>query len=155
MMLVQKYLMFKSLQELEAEHGVKHRISQHKISLNYDQIEAKDSDPLAQECRGLILTPVQGSIVTEAPLGETRILARPFDRFFNLGQEAAVPVGLDHPETRFYEKMDGCFLYNTKVNCWDGSTIKIGDIVSKNLSPTLIGMDENGNFPIRTQGFRY
>lgn len=105
--LVQKFLRDRSLAELEAEHGVKARVAGHKFSLNYDQIEAKDSDPLAQECRGLILTPVQGSIVTEAPLGDTRILARPFNRFFNLGQEAAADVDLDHPGTRFYEKMDG------------------------------------------------
>jgi T4 RnlA family RNA ligase len=108
--------MTKSLEDLEQEHGVKARVAGHKFSLNYDQIESREGDKLAQECRGLILTPVKreaASVPTDVPLGETRVLARPFNRFFNLGQGAAASVDLEHAETRFFEKMDGtlCILY--------------------------------------------
>lgn len=130
MPLVQKFLKEKSLQQLEIEHGVKARISQHKMSLNYDQIEAREDDPLAQECRGLILRPteLQGSIDVARPLGDTVVLARPFDRFFNYGQAAAAEVDFDHPATSFYEKMDGtlCIVYFDDVkNEWHVATRSI------------------------------
>lgn len=41
-------------------------------------------------------------------------------------------------------KLDGCFLYKTLIPTWDGSSVFIGDIVSKGLRPTLVGVDENG-----------
>lgn len=120
MLLVQQYLKDNSLEDLEKEHGVKARVHSHKFSLNYDQIEAQESDPLAQQCRGVILTPVElddGFVSVDRPLGDTKVLARPFDRFFNYGQAAAADVDLNHPETRFYEKMDGslCILYYDDV----------------------------------------
>ena len=91
MALVREFLLVKSLEDLEREHGVKARVHDHKFSLNYDQIESREDDPLAQECRGLILRPteLQGSIDVARPLGDTIVLARPFDRFFNYGQAAA------------------------------------------------------------------
>lgn len=55
---------------------------------------------------------------------------------------------LENESYEVYEKVDGCFLYSTKVNCWDGSTIKIGDIVNNKVNIAklqLIGMDRNGN----------
>ncbi len=63
MLLVQKYLETHSFANLAAEHGVYASFSKsgHKFSLNYDQIEAKESDPLAQECRGLILSALDGT----------------------------------------------------------------------------------------------
>jgi len=143
--LVQKFLRERSLAELEAEHGVKARVAGHKFSLNYDQIEAKDSDPLAQECRGLILTPVQGSIVTEAPLGETRILARPFNRFFNLGQEAAAPVDLDHPETCFYEKMDG-----TLTILYFDDVVEKWHVATRGVPEADLPIDGFGQYTFRT-----
>lgn len=146
LLLVQEYLKSHSLAELKLEHGVNHRVHNHKMSLNYDMIEAVDSNPLAKQCRGLILG-FSNSYVdpNKSPFGETVILARPFDRFFNYGQDAAASINFEAKDTRFYEKLDGCFLYNTKLNCWDGTTVKIGDVVKKGLNPTLIGMDKNGN----------
>jgi len=115
MLLVQEYLKTHSLEALDREHGIKARPCGHKFSLNYDMIEAKDDDLMAQECRGLILCLADDNAVLslDEPLGETRVLARPFDRFFNHGQGAAADVDLEHPDTRFYEKMDGtlCILY--------------------------------------------
>lgn len=116
MALVCEYLKVKSLRDLEVEHGIKSRVYDHKVSLNYDQIEAREDDPMAIQCRGLILRPaepVRGSIETNRALGETIVLARPFDRFFNYGQSSAAEVDFNHPATAFYEKMDGtlCIVY--------------------------------------------
>jgi len=116
MTLVQEYLKKHSLDDLELAHGVKARVCGHKFSLNYNQIESRDDDVLAQQCRGLILRvadPDSQVIVSDRPIGETVVLARPFDRFFNLGQAAAAEVDIDHPATSFYEKMDGtlCIVY--------------------------------------------
>ena len=134
MLHVQEYLKSgKTLEALKAEHGIKFHIHNKKISLSYDQIEAKESDPLAQQCRGLILRE-----------GTYEVVACPMFRFFNIEQKE-LAADVDYSSAVFEDKLDGCFLYNTKLNCWNGSTVKIGDVVSKKLKPTLIGMDENGN----------
>lgn len=114
MPLVRDFLKTKTLAELEAAHGVKSRIAGHKVSLNYSQIEATDSDPLSQQCRGLILRRAdKGLIDPDLPLGDSVTICRPFDRFFNLGQGAAAAVDFNHSDTRFFEKLDGtmCILY--------------------------------------------
>src|SRR5271165_4556749 len=66
MLLVQEYLLNHSFSDLIREHGVYASFSKsgHKFSLNYDQLEAKESDPLAQECRGLILAREDGATIT-------------------------------------------------------------------------------------------
>jgi len=110
---VQNYLLTHSLADLAREHGVYGRFSTQnplKLSLNYDQLEAKDNDVIACECRGLVLecqrVPQYGEVV-----GSTRILALPMHRFFNHGTGYAAPV--DFNNARFYEKLDGtcCILY--------------------------------------------
>lgn len=130
-MLVQRYLATRTFAELEAEHGVKSRIFRHKVSLNYSQLEARDDDRLAQECRGLILCRMDGqSIDADAIIGETRVLARPFDRFFNLGQGAAADMNFEDSGTRFYEKMDGtmCILYFDDVKSeWHVATRAVAE----------------------------
>jgi hypothetical protein len=131
-LLVQNYLRSgKTLENLKKEHGIKYHVYNGKVSLTYDQIDAKESDPLAQQCRGLILRQDSWDIV-----------ACPMFRFFNYGQEVCAPI--DWGSAVFEEKLDGCFLKNAKLNCWDGTCVKIGDVVDNKLSPTLIGMDENG-----------
>lgn len=146
-MLVQQYLLTHSLSDLETLHGVKARVCDrgHKVSLNYDQIEAKDEDPIAQECRGLILSPVLGSVQSVAPLGETIVLARPFQRFFNLGQGAAAPVDFDHPETRFYEKLDGTLTllyFDPVVSEWH--------VATRSVPEANLPIDGFGDFTFRT-----
>jgi len=115
MLLVQAFLRTGSLASLHVVHGVKHRISGHKASFNYDQINARDSDELAQQCRGLILATKDGSPFSPnaTSYGELVILARPFDRFFNLGAGAAADVPLTDPKTKIFEKLDGtlCIVY--------------------------------------------
>jgi hypothetical protein len=121
MLLVQQYLLNNSLLDLQKTRGVYARLSSsgHKFSLNYDQIEAKESDPLAQECRGLILAAKNGrqfSFSKEEFLntipGPTQIISFPFKRFFNFGQGAAFPIDLSK-EIFIQEKLDGtqCSIY--------------------------------------------
>jgi hypothetical protein len=161
-LLVQEYLETNSFGDLVREHGVYASFSKsgHKFSLNYDQIEAKEADPLAQECRGLILSATDGSVFPgihgvdgkidrlHVVPGVTQVLAYPMKRFFNHGQGSAAEINWHDPKLAVLEKLDGCFTYDTELSCWDGSVIKIGEVVKKKLKPTLIGKDKNGNlFP--------
>ena len=98
MLLVQDYLLTHSLGQLASEHGVYARFdkSGRWFSLNYDMIEAKDDDPIACECRGLVLTTPDGHTIVPKPelmgkrlnndivVGETKVAAFGFRRFFNL-----------------------------------------------------------------------
>ena len=139
MLEVQKYLLTNSLNNLAKEHGVYARFSTQnplKFSLNYDMLEARDSDPLSQECRGLVLRLDDGTLNPEVVrdeigiVGPTTILARPMNRFFNHGQGAASLVNMESPETRFFEKMDGtlCILYwDPDLKKWCVATRSVPD----------------------------
>lgn len=106
LLLVQNYLKNKSLEDLEREHGVEVSINNYKFALNYNLITSKEKDPLAKQCRGLILRTKDGSTVkTNFPLGKTVILAYPFDRFFNHNQDAADKI--DWNSAIIQEKLDG------------------------------------------------
>src|SRR5688500_16977767 len=63
--------------------------------------------------RGLILDTATGEV-----------LARPFNKFFNYGERKPAP---DVAIVEITEKMDGCFRADTLLQCWDGSTVLIGD----------------------------
>lgn len=115
-LLVQTYLETHSLAELRKQHGVKHRWSTQRpgvFTLNYDQLEVCDTDPLSQECRGLILrmrhlydaADHDGAPMDSLVIGETEIVALPFARFFNHGTGPCADVDLGN--ARFYEKLDG------------------------------------------------
>lgn len=116
---VQEFLITEPFSSLAARHGVYASFSscRRKVSLNYDQIESKESDPLARQCRGLILARAgyerfDGSI--DSVPGETVIVARPFDRFFNHGQHGMdASTLLSQMGTRVFEKLDGtlCIVY--------------------------------------------
>jgi hypothetical protein len=113
-MLVQLFLQTHGLGDLRAYHGVKHRWSSTRpgvLTLNYDQIEVRDDDPLSQDCRGLILRCHEATSATplDEPIGRTSIVARPFGRFFNHGQGPCAAVDFNDIGTRFYEKLDGTF----------------------------------------------
>jgi hypothetical protein len=120
MLLVQEYLKTKSFGDLAKEHGVYASFSKsgHKWSLNYDQLESKENDPLAQECRGLILSRLDGKIIAQNPTyddvspGKTLVLAHPMKRFFNYGQGSAY-VDWNDPKLSVLEKLDGtlCIVY--------------------------------------------
>ena len=157
MLLVQEYLLTHSFGELAREHGVYASFNEtgYKFSLNYDQIEAKESNPLAQECRGLVLARSYGSfLVTRknaSPLvldkivpGHTTVLAYPMKRFFNHGQGAAADVNWSDPNLAILEKLDGtlCIVY------WD-KFIHQWCVATRSVSEADLVMD-NGVFTFRT-----
>jgi hypothetical protein len=136
MLEVQQYLQTKTFDDLTAELAIvvrKHDTLPLAI-LNYDQIESRPkTHPIVRECRGLVLH------------AETKeVVAKSFNRFFNWGEVAEEMPDFDFSDFVVQSKEDGCFTHCTKLNLWGGGTIKIGDVVSKRLSPTLIGMDEEG-----------
>lgn len=128
-LLVQEYLETHTFGDLATEHGVYASFSKsgHKFSLNYDQIEAKESNPLAQECRGLVLSAKTGESFTSKAVtvngrlnydalspGATTILAFPMKRFFNHGQGSAAEIDWSDPKLAVLEKLDGtlCIVYH-------------------------------------------
>jgi hypothetical protein len=114
-LLVKDYLRRHSFQQLEDEHGVNARPNStgDKYSLNYDQISAKNGDPLAEQCRGLVIRPTQfdkfifGDGWKDAIVGELDVLAWPMNRFYNHGDPSAVEIDWADPGIRVYEKVDG------------------------------------------------
>ncbi len=102
------------------------KVNPRKFSLNYDQIEAVNGNPLVDLCRGLIL-----EAAPETELGEPgvyNILAYPFDRFYNLGSEHAAQIDWD--SAWFEEKLDGtlCILYyDFTLDKWCVATRNVPD----------------------------
>lgn len=117
MLLVQEYLQDHSFGDLEKEHGINISRSKDakKISLNYDMILAKNSDLIAQECRGLILAKsdltafplIEDKLDQNVIVGPTCIVAFPFRRFFNSSQEEAANINWNDPKLSVQEKKDG------------------------------------------------
>jgi hypothetical protein len=101
---VQKYLRGGgTLETLASEYFIKVRPSAALplVSLNYDQILSKMSEPICQECRGLILE-----------TGTWDVASRSFPKFFNYGQIEAHEI--DWASARVQEKLDGsliCFYH--------------------------------------------
>lgn len=100
----------------------------------YDQIEADahKAHPVVRQSRGIILDKDN----------DWKVVARPFDRFFNVGEACAAPV--DWKTSRVQEKVDGCFPRTAPISLWGGGTITMGEIVN-GARPTIMGMDEEGN----------
>lgn len=158
MLLVQEYLENHTFGELARDHGVYASFSKsgHKFSLNYDQIEAKEADPLSQQCRGLILArkdfaPIPGTVGPDGKTtrddvspGPTRIMAYPMNRFFNHGQGSAASIDWSDPKLSVLEKLDGtlCILY------WDHHLIQ-WCIATRSVPDADLPMD-NGIFTFRT-----
>lgn len=68
------------------------------VLLKYDQIESPMADPLVQQCRGVILDEAD----------EWRVVSRPFDKFFNHGEQLAAPI--DWSTAVAQEKLDGSLI---------------------------------------------
>jgi hypothetical protein len=161
MLLVQQYLETHNFNELIRDHGVYPSFSKsdRKFSLNYDQIEAKESDPLAQECRGLVLSREDGRSIFEdqnakfpgveydrysiSP-GKTKVLAYPMKRFFNYGQGSAAEINWSDPYLAVLEKLDGtlCIVY------WDPFTDQ-WCVATRSVPEADLLMD-NGIYTFRT-----
>jgi hypothetical protein len=135
-LLVQDFLATKTFGELKSVHGVEvsFHSTGHKFNLNYSQLESKNDDPLAQECRGLILAMADGrSLKDQAKMvngrlnydhlspGKTIIIAYSFKRFFNAGQDVAAEIDWAHPNLNIHEKLDGTLAivyYDTVSRQW-------------------------------------
>jgi len=133
---LQKYLRTKRLSTLEQEYGIVARQSEINPELylfKYSQINSPMGERIVQESRGIILN------------GDNNwsIVARPYDKFFNYGEGHAPEI--DWSTATCFDKLDGCFLREQTIDCWDGSLVKIGDIVNRGLRPILIGQDAKGN----------
>ncbi len=96
-LLIQDYLRSgKTLEDLILEHGVYSKITNGKIALSYDQLEAKNTDPIACECRGLVLEENTYNIV-----------AFPLMRFWNDSQVDLIPKDFDWESAKYLSKIDG------------------------------------------------
>ena len=93
---------------LEANYGEGEL--QDLVQLNYSQIDSPTKDPIADECRGLIINSKTNTII-----------ANPFPRFYNHGQIEAAEI--DWGTARVQEKLDGslCILYYY-ANFWRVAT---------------------------------
>lgn len=90
-----------SLEDLKAKWGINHKrgvLRPNLVSLKYDQIKSPFSEPLVRQCRGLILDSANN----------WALVARPFDKFFNLGEELAAKI--DWQTARCQEKLDGSLM---------------------------------------------
>lgn len=98
-----------------------------RVVLNYSQVDSPKYHPVADECRGLILYKDQWYNPSRT---EWRVMARAFDRFYNLG---AVPPELhkeqieivENENSIITEKIDGslCLVHHDKMNGkWNVST---------------------------------
>lgn len=93
-----------SLEALKEMYAISHRRGiefPHLVSLKYSQIDSPLGDPTVQQCRGIILDEKDN----------WRIVARPFDKFFNWGEPHAAKI--DWGTAQVQEKLDGtlCILY--------------------------------------------
>lgn len=91
---------------------VKHHAQYPNLCLfKYDMVGAPEGDPLVNECRGVILDEED----------DWRVIARGFDRFYNLGSGHA--KNIDWSTARVQEKLDGslCVLYHYKLQ-WHVAT---------------------------------
>lgn len=108
-----------SLDRLTSEFKIqvrRHQKYHNLVQLRYNQIESDFHIPLVRQCRGIILD--------EAKRWEP--IARPFDKFFNYGEELAAQIHWS--SARVQEKLDGTLIilyhYDSR---WNVATIGVPD----------------------------
>lgn len=67
------------------------------VSLKYNQIESPMHEPIVQECRGMVVNVEHGTI-----------LAHPYNKFWNHGEQLAAPI--DWSTANVLEKLDGSLM---------------------------------------------
>ncbi len=114
-LLVQNFLELNSFKDLKEQFGINYRPSADgsKWSLNYDQIDAKATCPVACQCRGLVVRPTTPVVDETRIVGPTTIVARGMDRFFNSDDPNATKIDWSDPSVKIQDKIDGtcCILY--------------------------------------------
>jgi hypothetical protein len=100
-MLILEFLKTHTLEKLAEDYAVsakRHKVFPNLVLLKYNQLKSPLSEPLVQECRGLILDEADG----------WKVVARPYDKFFNYGEGQAAPI--DWSSAKVYEKLDGSLI---------------------------------------------
>lgn len=115
-LLVQEYLRSgKTLENLKIEHGVNYKIVDDRVSLSYNQIDSKETDKIACECRGLVLNTQTYDVI-----------AFPFRRFFNLNDPNAAKI--DWESAVYFDKLDGSLaIFYYYQNRWHVATRGVPD----------------------------
>lgn len=145
--LVCDYLSSHSLVELTIQHGinVSWNKAKDKFSLNYDQFLSQPGIKLVEQCRGLILRPVNDvsyydvNKLNSIILGETTVLSRPLDRFYNVNDPNS-KIDLSSSDLTYYEKLDGTMValyWDEKYSRWYVSTRAVPEadvVISDNLT---------------------
>jgi len=124
--LAQDYLLTHSFGDLYEKHHIRASIRGRFVSLNYHQLKSTRSDPVSQQCRGAVLLHDHDDIDYETVVGETQLLAWPFNRFFNFNE--GVCADIDWTTAEIQEKLDGslCFVYyNPLDGQWEVATRKV------------------------------
>lgn len=104
-----------SIHSLVRKYKLKHRSHYYYpelVTLKYDKMADNLEIPLVQECRGLIIN-----------TKTLEVVARPYDKFFNLGEPLAAKINLANATA--YEKLDGSLIimyWNPLANKWDLAT---------------------------------
>lgn len=101
MLKVQEFLKSRSLESLESCLGItNNKHPDGRVILNYCQIESPKLDPIVRECRGLVLGP------------NFELVAKGFDRFFNLGEAPDLQSNFNW-NSLFWteEKVDGSIIF--------------------------------------------
>lgn len=116
MLEVQKYLQNNTLEQLTAELGIKCKVypEDNIVLLDYDQIESPKTHPVVCECRSLILS-----------LSDYSVVSRKFNRFFNHGEALDFYKDFKFDGAIAFEKADGSLIgvyYNKFTSTWELST---------------------------------
>jgi hypothetical protein len=139
-LLVQDFIKTNTLGDLYTKHGVEVSFSKDGLlaSFNYSQINAKNSDKLACQARGVILSrkdkksifDLKEYVVTKDKrdssnviFGDSIVVSYGFDRFFNQGQDTAF-VNWQDKNLKVYEKLDGTCIFLYYFDGWKVATRK-------------------------------
>lgn len=102
MLKVQEYLQKNSLEQLKKEYAIEvthSPIGEPLVILNYCQIDSPKYSPITRECRGLVLDTTDWSVV-----------AKPFNRFFNYGENREEINKFDWNNFSVHDKEDGSLI---------------------------------------------
>lgn len=149
---IQDYLRSgKTPTDLQEELGIRHAFDGSLCLFKYDQIESPRNHPVVKECRGLVLEN-----------NTWKVVAKPFDRFFNVGEFEDELAKFDWNNFTSTEKVDGSLIIvynyqgqwriNTSGSFATGQVDGFGgswnDLFHETLAPDLYYADSQG----RTKG---
>lgn len=79
------------------------------VLLKYSQYVSDMSNPIVQECRGLILKKDNIVLTSNPPIQQYKVASMRFSKFFNYGQEEAITLDFKNP-VEVSEKIDGSLI---------------------------------------------